>query len=259
MPPFHTQPQKLIAHRGGVVDAQRSENSLQALEEAIARGYTHVEIDARITADGHVVCFHNDNLQEEAGVPGKISELPLKQVTQITLTRSGEKIPTFENYCSHCAGRIGVMIDLKGCQTPYIDTYAHEIETALKKHNLLAEALILINKIPVNNQSPIAQKFAGKCKVSWRQSVLETQQAIAQNPTFVKDHYIFNHGDDFTQDTITKFHNLGLEVIVSINTYHYKTGDSQKQGEHHIQKMLQFGADGLQIDSCYDKVLNGTF
>ena len=38
-----------IAHRGGVVDEQRSENSIKALNEAIQRGYTHVEIDARIT------------------------------------------------------------------------------------------------------------------------------------------------------------------------------------------------------------------
>ena len=39
----------LIAHRGGVVDQERSENSYRALEEAILRGYTHVEIDACFT------------------------------------------------------------------------------------------------------------------------------------------------------------------------------------------------------------------
>ena len=96
--------------------------------------------------------------------------------------------------------------------------------------------------------------FAGKTKVSWRQNLPATQYAIAQNPNFAKDHYVFNHGDDFTQADIHEFHKLGLEVIVSINTYHYKTGDPQKQGENHIHHMLQFGADGLQIDSCYDIV-----
>jgi len=40
-------PRMIIAHRGGVVDAERSENSLKALQEAILRGYTHVENDAR--------------------------------------------------------------------------------------------------------------------------------------------------------------------------------------------------------------------
>ena len=64
------RPDILIAHRGGVVDEERSQNSFKALEEAIRRGYSHVEIDARITADGHVVCFHNDELMEEAGING---------------------------------------------------------------------------------------------------------------------------------------------------------------------------------------------
>ena len=121
---------KIIAHRGGVVDEHRSENSFSALEEAINRGYTHVEIDARITADGHAVCFHNDDLQEEAGVDGRISDMTLDQVVNTKLTRSGENIPTFEAYCARCAGRIGVMIDLKGCPTQQIDQYASEIETA---------------------------------------------------------------------------------------------------------------------------------
>jgi glycerophosphoryl diester phosphodiesterase len=246
---------KIIAHRGGVVDAHRSENSFAAIEEAILRGYTHVEIDARITGDGHAVCFHNDTLLEETGVNGRISGMSLDAVTQTTLTRSGENIPTFEAFCAHCAGRIGVMIDLKGCEEQCIPLYAQEIETALTKHNLLDETLILINKIPVNNQDKIAQHFFGKTKVSWRQSLLETQKTVHEDPSFANNHYIFNHGADFTNEIVSGFHSLGLEVIVSINTHHYNTQAAQQQGEHHVKQMLQFGVDGLQIDSCYDIAL----
>jgi len=122
----------LIAHRGGVVDQERSENSFKALEEAIRRGYTHVEIDTRITADGHVICFHNDELMEEAGIDGRISAMTKDAVTQVVLTRSGERIPTFEEYCAHCANRIGVMIDLKGCREEFIVSYSDEIQAALE-------------------------------------------------------------------------------------------------------------------------------
>ena len=87
---FSANGQMIIAHRGGVVDEQHSENSFKALEEAIGRGYTHVEIDARITGDGHVVCFHDDELDKEAGIEGKISELPRDSVTRIILARSHE-------------------------------------------------------------------------------------------------------------------------------------------------------------------------
>lgn len=245
----------IIAHRGGVVDEQRSENSFSALEEAIRRGYTHVEIDARITGDGHVVCFHNDDLLEEAGIQGKISEMPLDSVTQIVLTRSGQKIPTFEEYAARCAGRIGVMVDLKGSPDEYIDQYAQEIEAGLTKYGLLKNALILINKEPKNNQDKIVQRFMGKAKISWRKSLKETQEAASKDPDFAKKYYVFNHGADFTAEDVKGFQQLGLKVVVSINTGHYKTGDPQQQGEQHVRQMLKFGVDGLQIDSRYDPLL----
>ena len=149
----------LIAHRGGVVDSERSENSFKALEEAIRRGYTHVEIDARITADGHVICFHNADLIEEAGIEGRISEMSCEAITQVVLTRSGENIPTFEQYCCRCAGRIGVMIDLKGCRSEFVVSYGEKIRLSLEAHGLLEEAMILINKTPRDNQDLIADCF----------------------------------------------------------------------------------------------------
>jgi glycerophosphoryl diester phosphodiesterase len=242
----------IIAHRGGVVDEQRSENSFEALEEAIRRGYTHVEIDARTTVDGHIVCFHNDELNEETGTQGRISELPIDSVTQIILTRSKETIPTFEEYCSRSAGRIGIMVDLKGCKNEHIEQYAKEIEAGLNKYGLSKDAFLLINKEPKNNQEKIVEHFIGKIKISWRKSLLETQGAAATDPDFAEKFYVFNHGADFTANDVKGFQQLGLKVIVSINTAHYKTGDPQQQGEQHLRQMLRMGINGLQIDSCYD-------
>jgi glycerophosphoryl diester phosphodiesterase len=245
----------IIAHRGGVVDSLHSENSIKALEEAIVRGYTHVEVDARITADGHVVCYHDDQLMEGTGIQEKISELPVDAVTQIILTGSKETIPTFEEYCSRAAGRIGIMVDLKGCGDRYIERYAQEIEAGLKKYGLLESALILINKEPKENQDKIIKHFIGKAKISWRKSLVETQKAAREDPDFVKKYYIFNHGADFTSKDVKGFQQLGLKVVVSINTGHYETGDPQQQGEQHVQQMLKYEVNGLQIDSCYDRVL----
>jgi len=254
--PYHTKKELLkIAHRGGVVDEQHSQNSIRALEEAIQRGYTHVEVDARITGDGHVVCFHDDQLMREAGMRGRISEMPKADVTQIILTRCGQNIPTLEAYCARCAGCIGVMVDLKGCKDGYIQPYAQEIKAALTTHKLLKDALILINKEPVDNQDKVAAYFMGKAKVSWRKSLKETRQTASQISDFAKQFYVFNHGVDFTAEDVKGFQALGLKVIVSINTGHYQTGDAQQQGNRHVQQMLDFGVDGLQVDSCYDKGL----
>lgn len=242
----------VIAHRGGVVDAEHSENSIRALEEAIKRGYTHVEVDARTTADGHVVCFHNDSLVEEAGVDGRISALSLREVTQIVLPRSKEKIPSFDDYCRRCAGRIGIMVDLKGCPNRYVEQYAQEIEASLRRHGLLQDALILINKEPINNQDKVIDRLRGKARISWRQTLKETQSVAQANPGFAGDYYVFNHGADFTIEDVKGFQSLGLKVIVSINTQHYRLQAPLLKGKEHIRSMIEFGVDGLQIDSVYD-------
>ena len=245
----------LIAHRGGVVDEERSENSFRALEEAIRRGYTHVEIDARITADGHVICFHEDELMEEAGIDGKISEMTRDAVTDVILIRSQETIPTFNEYCDRCAGRIGVMIDLKGCRDEYISSYADEVESALDRHDLLTDALILINKTPRNNQDRIASLFEGKSLVSWRRDLATTREAVKRDPDVLKRHYVFNHGEDFTAEDVSGFRELGFKVIPGINSYHYPEGDSLSLGRQHIEYLRNCEVDGFQIDSCYDPIL----
>ncbi len=245
----------LIAHRGGVVDGSRSENSFKALEEAIKRGYTHVEIDARITSDGHVVCFHNDSLFEEAGVDGRISEMARDDVTQVVLTRSGERIPTFNDYCARCTGQIGVMIDLKGCLDASIDSYTRDVQAALREHGLLDNALILINKVPRDNQDRIAQRFAEMSRVSWRQPLSDTQAAVRRDPGLPANHYVFNHGKDFSKADITGYHELGLDVIASINHHHYPEDDPIVLGRQHIEQLSDWGVDGFQIDSCYDPSL----
>ena len=241
----------LIAHRGGVVDSARSENSSKALEEAIRRGYTHVEIDARATADGNVICFHNDDLREEAGVDGLISEMACDEVTRISLKRSGELIPTFDEYCAACSERIEVMVDLKGCSNALLVPYASEIEASLSRHGLLNKALILINKQPRDNQDVIAHRFSGKARTSWRWSLEEARARAAVDLSFVERHYVFNHAEDFSEADILGYHELGLTVVASINLHHYSES-AVPTGTSHIRQLQAWGVNGFQIDSVYD-------
>ena len=246
------EPKYLIAHRGGVVDKDRSENSFSALEEAIRRGYTHVEIDARITADQELVCFHNDDLHEEAGIPGKISEMELEEVARVTLARSGEHIPTFDEYCARCADRIGVMVDIKGCESSAVDTYTDKLHQALDRHGLMRDALILINKTPVHRQAEIAEHFLGLSRVAWRLTSQETTSTASEDDSFSGNHYVFNHGEDFTESGIETYQGLGLDVIASVNLHHYGGVTPVESGLQHIRQLRKWGVDGFQIDSVYD-------
>ena len=68
-------------------------------------------------------------------------------------------------------------------------------------------------------------------------------------------YFVFNSPKDFSKEDIEGFHKMGMKIIPSINTAHYKTGDPMSQGLTDVKKMLDWGVDGLQIDSCYDSLV----
>lgn len=82
-----------IAHRGGAGDAP--ENTLAAFQQAVDLGYRWVETDGRVTADGVLLAFHDDDLERLTGRPGKISDLPWREVAAARIC--GEAIPTMDD------------------------------------------------------------------------------------------------------------------------------------------------------------------
>lgn len=92
--PFLDWPGPLaFAHRGGASDAP--ENTLPAFQAAIDLGYRYLETDVRVTADGVVVAFHDDDLVRTCHRPGKISELPWSEV-RTAMVDGKAPIPSLE-------------------------------------------------------------------------------------------------------------------------------------------------------------------
>ncbi len=83
-----------FAHRGGA--AHQAENSWPAFEHAIALGYSYLETDAHATADGVLVAFHDRTLDRLTDRPGRISELPYREV-KAALIGGTEPIPLLED------------------------------------------------------------------------------------------------------------------------------------------------------------------
>ena len=108
----------VIAHRGAHVGIP--ENSLPAIQKAIDLGCDFVEIDTRMTKDGHIVSVHNASVDEYvSGVKGKVKDFTLEEIKKLDI---GEKtgtdwkntrIPTIEEILQLCRGQIGIYLDLK--------------------------------------------------------------------------------------------------------------------------------------------------
>jgi glycerophosphoryl diester phosphodiesterase len=83
-----------FAHRGGASEAP--ENTLPAFEHAVKLGYTYLETDVHVTADGVLLAFHDDHLDRVTDRTGTIAALPWSTVKTAKVD-GREPIPLFED------------------------------------------------------------------------------------------------------------------------------------------------------------------
>ena len=110
----------VVAHRGDWRDAP--ENSLLAVERAIAMGCTVVEIDVRRTADGDFVLLHDHDLMRTAGSTGVPEELCSADLTRLPLRSrdggvangfTGQRLPRLAEVFALTRDRIFIHLDIK--------------------------------------------------------------------------------------------------------------------------------------------------
>lgn len=232
----------LIAHRGVVTDTI-PENSLASLEETIRRGYTHIEVDLRSTKDGHAVCLHDNSLRRAAGLSRLVSELTLAELRALAPV---ETVPDFATFCARCEGRIGLMPDIKEWPPEAEEAFAKSIEQPMIRHGLMENAFFI-------GKHAITKRFADRARVSWKPSLEEARASDHIRNAPGRHLFIFGHAVAFDAPTVRGFQALGLKVIVSINIFHYlRVGDWEENGNRDVARMIEYGVDGLQIDSVYE-------
>ena len=108
---------EITAHRGAAMHAP--ENTIAAVEAALAAGTDWVEIDVQETADGEVVVLHDSDLKKVGGVDLKIWDATWEDLQKIDVGSffspefSDQRVPKLAQVLELCRGRAGVVIELK--------------------------------------------------------------------------------------------------------------------------------------------------
>lgn len=105
----------VVSHRGDWTYAP--ENSLEAVLRCIELGVDIVEIDFRLTKDGHLVAMHDNTVDRTTNGKGKVSDFTLAEIKQLRLKNacgvkgSRFQVPTLEEIMMAANGKIMVNLD----------------------------------------------------------------------------------------------------------------------------------------------------
>lgn len=100
----------VIAHRG--LTAAAPENSLSAIEHALRRGLTTIEVDVRAAGDGRLFLLHDPSLDRTTNGAGRLQRLSGSQAAALRLA-DGTHLPSLEDAVDLVRGRGVLCLDVK--------------------------------------------------------------------------------------------------------------------------------------------------
>lgn len=127
-----------IAHRGE--HRECPENTIPAIEKAIALGCDWVEIDVRTTRDGEFVLMHNDTVEATTNGRGRVAEMTFEEIRRLDagVRRTGfagTRVPSLDEALAAMRGRCGVYLDAK-------QIGADAIVQAVRRRGMLDRCLV---------------------------------------------------------------------------------------------------------------------
>ena len=127
--PFEIKPM-ICAHRGDTSQGA-IENSISAVEAALATGAEMIEIDVQMTSDGILICHHDDLL-------AKGDDKPIWQRTYSDLLAqtNADALPIFEEVLRHVAGKVYLNIEMKDYSGFHPSRFVHPLVALVRKYGM---------------------------------------------------------------------------------------------------------------------------
>ncbi|QKW98447.1 glycerophosphodiester phosphodiesterase [Agrobacterium sp. CGMCC 11546] len=103
-----------VAHRG-YHDLNKAvwENTISAFSRAIEAGFA-IECDVQLAADSVPVVFHDHDLERLTGIKGDVRERTSAELAMLSVGQTKDRVPTLKQLLTLCAGKVPLVIELKG-------------------------------------------------------------------------------------------------------------------------------------------------
>jgi glycerophosphoryl diester phosphodiesterase len=229
----------IFAHRGD--SAHAPENTLAAFRLAAAEGADAIELDAKLSADGQVIVFHDERLERTTDGAGRVRDKPAVELRSLDAGRHfsesfrGEKIPLLSEVLQQLGNRLLINVELRNYWTPRDDLVEavcdlvkqHALESSIMFSSFLASNLRLAKRIlPAVPCGLVAMRgWPGLWARSFGFSFGDCE---ALHPNLA----------DTTAQQVRRVHRLKRRV-------HVWTVNAREQ----VQRLIEWGVDGIITDN----------
>jgi len=211
-----------IGHRGA--KAYEPENTLRSFKKALDLGANAIEIDARLTKDGELVCLHDKKLERTTNGKGLVNERTLKEIKKLDAGK-GEKVPTVEEALRFIDKKAKVLIDLRN------DEAVDKVLKILKKTGLIEKTILISSKADIlKHVKEIEPNIETGMWYVKHQNPLKTALEIKLN--YLKPIWFSCHSE-----IIKKAHENGIKVLTWV------VNEKSK-----VQELVKKGVDGIVTD-----------
>jgi glycerophosphoryl diester phosphodiesterase len=207
---------EIVAHRGMHEDVP--ENTMAAFERAISLGADAVEMDVRLTSDHVPVVYHYFYLPEGSGLQGCVfdhdwSSLTIAQERSLPTRRN--RIPLLREAVDALAGRIGLVIEIKGPEPECIEA----ISTVLEDYSACWDSMELTSYEPalllaMRERCPgLARDLLLPRSESWMNLDVVTHQARHRG-RLARARAVHLHPTQVAAEVLTTLRSSGLDIHV---------------------------------------------
>jgi glycerophosphoryl diester phosphodiesterase len=228
----------ILAHRGD--SSHAPENTLPAFASALQKGADGVELDAKLTADGHVIVVHDAAVDRTTNGRGKVASFTLEAIRRLDAGSwfdskfAGTKVPLLEEVFETVGREKLINIELTNYSTP--------------KDGLTQKVCDLVKRHGSQNQIIFSSFFASNLKIA-AQILPETPRGLLALPGlpgawarsfgFMFGDYqaLHPHLSNVTREQIQRAHRVKRRV-------HVWTVNSLEEA----RRLMDWGADGIFTD-----------